>query len=355
VTSRILDEEAVPFLANNEFGRGLYALTKTATGKIAAAQGITLETSDPASWPVQPAFTLAEAERAGTEAEPADGSPRNAPLILAGLAALWGLLGLGNVYRKYAKARGKAPRARAISRATGVMAILWIGSIVGWIAIMANRVPFGASLVSPVGIAIGLRYFRRKLRRRLENYRLPCSNCGTAMDLTPEDMDDALLAVMDALRKLEDGNLALETPLDPRSGATRLVLDPHEWIHRITAHIPDPGSHCQRFYGAYSNRGRIVCAREQADSPGAGAPAAEAPDNSDFSSEARGTWARLIRKIFSADPLTCACGARMRIRFLITDPRVVDRILRHRESKRCQTRDPFQPRPPPGARPDTLP
>jgi hypothetical protein len=52
------------------------------------------------------------------------------------------------------------------------------------------------------------------------------------------------------------------------------VLDPHEWIHRITAHIPDPGSHCQRFYGAYSNRGRIVCAGEQADSPGAGPPAA---------------------------------------------------------------------------------
>jgi hypothetical protein len=40
---------------------------------------------------------------------------------------------------------------------------------------------------------------------------------------------------MDALRKLEDGNLALETPLDPRSGGTLLVLDPHEWIHRITA------------------------------------------------------------------------------------------------------------------------
>ena len=101
---------------------------------------------------------------------------------------------------------------------------------------------------------------------------------------------------MDALEKLEDGSLSLETPPDPRSGATRLTLDPHEWIHRITAHIPDPGSHCQRFYGAYSNRGRIVCAGEHAGSPGA--PAAEARDNSDFSSEARGTLARLIRKIF---------------------------------------------------------
>jgi hypothetical protein len=50
-----------------------------------------------------------------------------------------------------------------------------------------------------------------------------------------------------------------------------------------------------------------------------------------------------------------ACGARMRIVAFITDPRVADRILRHRESERCKTRDPFQPRPPPRARPDTLP
>jgi hypothetical protein len=60
---------------------------------------------------------------------------------------------------------------------------------------------------------------------------------------------------MDALEKLDDGSLSLKTPPDPRTGATRVVLDPLEWIHRIATHIPDPGSHYQRFYGAYSNRG----------------------------------------------------------------------------------------------------
>ena len=52
---------------------------------------------------------------------------------------------------------------------------------------------------------------------------------------------------MDALHKLEDGNLALETPPDPRTGDTSIALNPFEWIHRITAHIPDPGRHNQRF------------------------------------------------------------------------------------------------------------
>jgi hypothetical protein len=37
----------------------------------------------------------------------------------------------------------------------------------------------------------------------------------------------------------------------------------------------------------------------------------------------------------------------MQIVSFITDPRVVDRILRHRESGRCKAQDPFDPRAPP--------
>jgi hypothetical protein len=158
---------------------------------------------------------------------------------------------------------------------------------------------------------------------------------------------------MDALEKLNDGRLSLETPPDPRTGATMVALDPLEWIHTITAHIPDPGRHCQRFYGTYSNRARLA----GAPAAGAGAQAAKAAgdrDNAELSREARSTWARLVRKIFEADPLVCSCGARMRILSFITDPRIVDRILRHRRSDRCRTEDPFEPRAPPLSRPQTV-
>jgi hypothetical protein len=43
---------------------------------------------------------------------------------------------------------------------------------------------------------------------------------------------------MDALEQRRDGTFAMETPRNPRSGATLVVLDALEWIHRITAHIP---------------------------------------------------------------------------------------------------------------------
>jgi hypothetical protein len=164
---------------------------------------------------------------------------------------------------------------------------------------------------------------------------------------------------MDALEQLDDGTLALETPADPRTGVTRLALDPLEWIHRITSHIPDRGRHGQRYYGAYSNRGKVgkpcaeagsthagADAREDRDNCGNSADAQDEGDNSDLSREARSTWARLVRKILETDPLLCPCGAPMRIVSIITEPRVVDRILRHLQSERCRARDPVEPRAP---------
>jgi hypothetical protein len=44
---------------------------------------------------------------------------------------------------------------------------------------------------------------------------------------------------LDALRKRPDGTLGFETPPDLCRAATVLVLDPLEWIHRITVHISD--------------------------------------------------------------------------------------------------------------------
>jgi hypothetical protein len=122
------------------------------------------------------------------------------------------------------------------------------------------------------------------------------------------------VVAMDALEKQADGRLVMETPPDPRTGASSIELDAITWIHRITSHIPDPGRHCQRFYDVYSNRGRI--STTPADGENDALPTAlPEQDNSDVSSETRSTWARLIKKIFETDPLLCTCGGRMRADF----------------------------------------
>jgi hypothetical protein len=136
------------------------------------------------------------------------------------------------------------------------------------------------------------------------------------------------------------------TPPDPRSGATLIVLDPLEWIHRITAHVPEPGQHTRRSYGAYCNRARVTANAAQVNSDNA-APSRSAGEDSEFARETRRTWARLLTKIFEVDPLLCSCGAELRIVSVITQPRIVDRILRHFRNERRQARDPFQSRAPP--------
>jgi hypothetical protein len=145
------------------------------------------------------------------------------------------------------------------------------------------------------------------------------------------------------------GKVTVRAISHPRTGATSIELDPLEWIHRITSHIPDPGRHCQRFYGAYCNRSRIRVGPAEAETVSAPAAKLLKSDNADFSNEARSTWARLIRKIFEADPLLCRCGGRMHIFSFITDPRVIDGILRHLKSPRSKAQDPFEPRAPPDA------
>jgi hypothetical protein len=151
---------------------------------------------------------------------------------------------------------------------------------------------------------------------------------------------------MKALRQRPDGTFAKRTAPELGSGATVVFLGPLEWIHRVTWHIPDPGQHTRRSYGAYCNRARATAPAAQDESCRA-AQARLGGEDSDFARETPRSWAPLLKKIFEADPLLCPCGARMQIVSFITEPRIVDRIPRHRQSERCRARDPFEPRAPP--------
>src|SRR5439155_7733701 len=150
----------------------------------------------------------------------------------------------------------------------------------------------------------------------------------------------------DSIRRHE-GSIEITTRPDPGTGSTHRLFDPLDWIHAVTAHIPDRGRHCVRYYGALANRGQSPKAFCEQQTPPAPDPAASGETTSEFVQRRRASWARLIRRILEVDPLLCRCGAEMKIISFITDPRVVDRILRHRESQECRARDPFEPRAPP--------
>jgi hypothetical protein len=68
-------------------------------------------------------------------------------------------------------------------------------------------------------------------------YSALTSFCAPLQDVTAADLTRTGLIL-----QIGVGSLLLQTPPDPRTGQTSIVLDPLEWIHRIstrTSPIPD--------------------------------------------------------------------------------------------------------------------
>ena len=103
-----------------------------------------------------------------------------------------------------------------------------------------------------------------------------------------------------------------------------------EWLELLCKHIPDRYEHLVRYAGWYSNRARGERTKKSCPSAAVVLASSDEPMASEFAARARATWARLIRKVYEADPLECPqCKGPMRVIALIEDPGVIRRILEH--------------------------
>lgn len=82
--------------------------------------------------------------------------------------------------------------------------------------------------------------------------------------------------------------------------------------------------------GWYSNRARGERAKKALPHDGLFLPSSGETPATEFAARAKADWARLIRKVYEADPLECPrCKGPMRVIALIEDPGVIRRILEH--------------------------
>ncbi len=108
------------------------------------------------------------------------------------------------------------------------------------------------------------------------------------------------------------------------------VMPGAQWLELLLRHVPDRYEHLVRYVGWYSNRARGERAKAHKGQDMPAMCASPIEPVSEFAAHARSAWARLIRKIYEADPLECPkCKGPMRIIGLISDPPVVRRILDH--------------------------
>ncbi len=142
-----------------------------------------------------------------------------------------------------------------------------------------------------------------------------------------EDVTSYLVKAPLSLKKLVylDGQKAVvyRSKMNPGLGRNFEAMDPLEWLARLADHIPDPGRHRTLAYGYYANRARGARAKVKAHLETA---PAEAPKKRPCSSN----WARLIAKVYQADPLTCrTCGGPLQIVAYIHDQLTIKTILDH--------------------------
>jgi len=95
--------------------------------------------------------------------------------------------------------------------------------------------------------------------------------------------------------------------------------------------VPDARRHLIRYYGAYSHRSRGARrAREEAEATGTEKPPLGAGADGSPPQKGRASWARLLRRIYEADPFLCPrCRGPLQVISVLVDPKVVDAILRH--------------------------
>lgn len=213
LAGRLLDDQAMPFFARGEYGRGLFAVAKAAAEAVAGASGVTLGLSDPPVWPEQPRPAAVDTSGKKAPVSAATGKrghylppvvPGILAAVVAGLTGLWILFAL----RRFGRARSRIQKFVAAGSGIGFLILMWMAAITILIVLLGGK--SSAFSILLFGLSPTLSSFlwsatRRRMRERAASYRLPCSSCGSPMDLIPDDVDDAQLSVPEAAEEKAGG------------------------------------------------------------------------------------------------------------------------------------------------------
>jgi len=131
-----------------------------------------------------------------------------------------------------------------------------------------------------------------------------------------------------------DIGYSLKTPY--RDGTTHVIFETLDFIARLAALVPPPRLNLTRFHGVLAPnspyRARITPVRR-----GRGArPTRPAREQDRTPAEQRSAmrWAQRLKRVFQIDVETCpSCGGTVKVIASIEDPPVIERILRHLDSK----------------------
>jgi hypothetical protein len=179
-----------------------------------------------------------------------------------------------------------------------------------------------------------------ELRARMLAWRHGGFSAHTGVSVAAEDAEGCkklagymLRAPMSLLKMAYDaasGTVIYRSKMHAGLKRNFQVMPGAEWLALLCRHIPDRYEHLVRYAGWYSNRARGERAKKTCLQAGVAPPSVCEAPATEFASRAKAAWARLIRKVYEADPLQCPqCKGPMRVIAFIENPGVIQRILEH--------------------------
>ena len=138
----------------------------------------------------------------------------------------------------------------------------------------------------------------------------------------------------------------------PKFKANFRIFEAQDFVAELAGFIPDPYRHESRAYGEYSN---VVRGKRRLRA----LPEDELTYLAPRPALVKHRWRDLLKRIFEVDPLRCTCGGEMRIVSFVTQPWLIEQILRclgrwppPRRLPRRARPPPEEPPPPPRAKLD---
>lgn len=117
---------------------------------------------------------------------------------------------------------------------------------------------------------------------------------------------------LERMARTPEGTVLYRRKASDRFGRAETPFAPLDFLARLLMHMPPPRLHTVRYYGHYSSVARARRRGDQSHEPPGFASTADLPTPAERR-RLRRTWAQMIRRIYKVDPLTCRCGAKMRI------------------------------------------